>query len=369
MVFVDQLEGIRQSDQPLRILAVAATWFGSNSLSYVNAFRRAGHSVVVVPEGDYEAAGWRNPILKAVSRTMRPLIVEEYNRAVSREAEQLSPELLFVFKGWMLKAETLRRLRNRGVVAINVWPDVSVFKHGPYVPEAMKLYDSILTTKTFGVGDLKDKLGAQDVSFLPPGYCKDVHRPMSLNESDRARYAGDFGFIGLWSPKKQALLESVVAQIPAANFKIWGDFWTTGSPGLSKALQRRAVFGSEYAKALGGLKINIALLSEVRAGASQGDLITTRTFEIPAAGGFMLHERNAEVAQYFTEGKECAMFADAGELADKIKYYLEHDEERRAIAAAGHLRCMTSGYSFDDRAAQVVAKARNLIALRQGEAA
>ena len=39
-------------------------------------------------------------------------------------------------------------------------------------------------------------------------------------------------------------------------------------------------------------------------GSSEGDRTTTRTFEIPASGGFMLHERNEEVLSLYREGSE-----------------------------------------------------------------
>ena len=36
-------------------------------------------------------------------------------------------------------------------------------------------------------------------------------------------------------------------------------------------------------------------------------------------------------------------------MLSKVEYYLAHPDKRRAIAAAGHQRCITSGYSNIDR--------------------
>ena len=77
----------------------------------------------------------------------------------------------------------------------------------------------------------------------------------------------------------------------------------------------------------------------MRKGASSGDLITARTFHIPACGGFMLHERTAEVREFFDEGRECAMFEGAAEMVAKVGYYLDHPTSARrsrkpAICAA-----------------------------------
>ena len=128
--------------------------------------------------------------------------------------------------------------------------------------------------------------------------------------------------------------------------------------------ERQYVLGREYAKCISASRICLGLLVEARPGASSGDLITARTFEIPASGGFMLHERNNEVSRYFLEDRECAMFSDADELVRKVRHYLENDRERRAVAEAGRLRCLASGYSVDARMEQVLAKYRELAASR-----
>jgi len=98
-------------------------------------------------------------------------------------------------------------------------------------------------------------------------------------------------------------------------------------------------------------------------------VITARTFEVPASGGFMLHERTSEAVHYFEDGKECAFFDDADDLVAKIRYYLAHDDERRAIAEAGHRRVLSSSYSYDDRVETVVAKCRELRAVREARQA
>jgi spore maturation protein CgeB len=148
--------------------------------------------------------------------------------------------------------------------------------------------------------------------------------------------------------------------LPEIRLKIWGEQWEKAGASLAPWWQGRGTHGAEYAKALTASRINLAILSEAREGASSGDLTTSRTFQIPAAGGFMLHERTEELGRYFTENAECGCFADQKELAQKIVYYLAHDEERREIAAAGRRRAWDSGYNVDNRARKVLEKFRQL---------
>lgn len=362
MTPVRQLES--QPKQPLRIVAIGESWYGSNSNSYVSALRREGHSVTHVTEDRFATPGWRNPALRVLRRVADGLIVADFNAAAKREIDFIRPDLLFVFKGFMVEPETVRLAQNSGGVAINFWPDVSVMAHGPRIPKTLPTYDWVFTTKTFGVNDMRLGLGIQNSSFIPHGFDPEVHKPAVLAISDSKRLGCDASFIGTWSPKKEALLGHLVRSLPEIKLRIWGGLWGPHGQQFHSALEDREVFGSEYAKAICASKINIAILSEARTGASSGDLSTTRTFEIPAAGGFMLHERTAEADALFKEGRECAMFGDADELVAKVRYYLDHPEERVRIAAAGHERCMTSGYSYDDRVAVIIEKAREIAAAR-----
>ena len=66
--------------------------------------------------------------------------------------------------------------------------------------------------------------------------------------------------------------------------------------------------------------------------------IKLRDFEVPASGGFYLVEYVPEYADFFVPGKEVETWRTVNELIDKIRYYLTHEGERAAIAAAGQRR-------------------------------
>ena len=50
----------------------------------------------------------------------------------------------------------------------------------------------------------------------------------------------------------------------------------------------------------------------------------------------------------FEEDKEAAFFSSNEELLEKCRYYLSHEDKRKAIADAGHKRCESSGYSNEN---------------------
>jgi hypothetical protein len=351
----------------MRILAVADVWQGSNAYAYVRAFRRMGHSVRVVPPENFFPL-WRRRPLRVLRRLIEPLVVREYAYSLIAEARELRPHLLFVFKGRYVNADAISEIQNLGAVAMNFYPDVSFLAHGKYLPRALPAYDWVFTTKAFGVSDMKRLLGVECASFLPHGYDPETHAPVGLDSEDRASYECDVSFIGTWSPKKQKLLEYVRRELPSIRLRIWGAQWEKARGLLGDAIEGRGVYGVEYAKAITASRINLAILSEAREGASSGDQITSRTFHIPATGAFLLHERTGELLEYFQEESECACFGSADELVAKIVYYLDRPAQREAIGVAGRQRSIESGYSVDCRAATVIEKATELRGAREAVA-
>jgi spore maturation protein CgeB len=160
---------------------------------------------------------------------------------------------------------------------------------------------------------------------------------------------------------KEQLLRGLVGLIPNLDLQIYGDRWTDPprAPELKRHIRGRTLTGSRYAKAIRAARINLAITSWT--GRIEVDETTTRTFEIPACGGFMLHERTPELLELYEEGREVAAFGSVEELVSKIEYYLAHPKERDAIARAGHARCVPA-YSYEYRMKQFLAYARSGVA-------
>ena len=77
-------------------------------------------------------------------------------------------------------------------------------------------------------------------------------------------------------------------------------------------------------------KINLNLtLRSIRSG------IPLRVWDILGAGGFCITNYQPELPLYFEDGDNIVWFKNTAELIEKIKYYLSHEEERRAIAKRG----------------------------------
>lgn len=76
--------------------------------------------------------------------------------------------------------------------------------------------------------------------------------------------------------------------------------------------------------------------------------IKGRNFEIPGCGGFLLTEYVNHLEDYYKIGEEIDCFKNITELIKKIKYYLEHNEERENMAKAGYERTIRE-HTFEKR--------------------
>jgi spore maturation protein CgeB len=63
-------------------------------------------------------------------------------------------------------------------------------------------------------------------------------------------------------------------------------------------------------------------------------------FESTAMGALLLTEESENINQIFTPDKEIATYRNPEEAIDKIRYYLNHTDEREAIAKAGQQRTL-----------------------------
>lgn len=70
------------------------------------------------------------------------------------------------------------------------------------------------------------------------------------------------------------------------------------------------------------------------------DDVNMRCFEVTGSGGFLLTNRIPSLEELFIDGKEIVMYDSIDDMVEKAKYYLEHEEEREAIAQAGYARSM-----------------------------
>jgi hypothetical protein len=103
-----------------------------------------------------------------------------------------------------------------------------------------------------------------------------------------------------------------------------------------RVVVRTGVFGKEHVALLRRARIvfNRAIRGECN----------RRAFEAACGGALLFQERgNVETGALFRDQKECVYYG-ADDLEELLEHYLDHEEQRRALAAAGHARVQEFGF-------------------------
>lgn len=80
----------------------------------------------------------------------------------------------------------------------------------------------------------------------------------------------------------------------------------------------------------------------------QRDVAPQRVFDVLASGGFLMMDKNEAVDELFTAGEDYISFTDPKNAREMAEYYLENDEERKAIARSGQRKVMEN-HTLKDR--------------------
>jgi spore maturation protein CgeB len=130
------------------------------------------------------------------------------------------------------------------------------------------------------------------------------------------------------------LLERVAAELP---LEVWG-YGVEGLPRDSalRRAHRGQAWGIDMYEVLARSRIVINRHGPV----AEGYANNMRLFEATGAGAMLVTEAAPNLRDYFEPGSEVVTYEGADELIEKLRYYLEHDRERIAIAAAGQRRTL-----------------------------
>jgi hypothetical protein len=171
-------------------------------------------------------------------------------------------------------------------------------------------------------------VGAKAVSYLPFACDPELH-PAPDKPDAVPGLECDVSFIGNWDPEREAWL-AAVAKLNV-ELAIWGtDLWRTRCTARSLAASWRGepLVGERFVQAARASKINLNILRRQNKRACN-----MRTFELPCAGGFMLHEESAEAEAIFPAPIAADYFGNPEALCAKVAAWLPNREGRARAAA------------------------------------
>lgn len=275
--------------------------------------------------------------------------------AIARMVTSLQPNVVWCDKTIFLSLAALRAVRKQSDALIVHYNPDDPFGTAPGIWKtfvaAIPGYDVHLVPRPANVPEYLAR-GARHVIPFDRGFCPMAHKPPRHDDSRWAEFAAPVAFTGSHEAERSASLTYLVRSGVRLVFR--GGYWprSVDWPMLRSSWRGAEVYGEEYALALGAPQITLHFLRH-----ANRDEQDSRTFEIPACGGFMLAEWSPRHAELFKENQEAVFFRNDTELLEKVRYYLARPEECAAIAARGRARALRSGYDYESRLRELLGKA------------
>ena len=338
-----------------KILCLGNQWRGSDDGSLFNSLSSIGHLIYIVDHKMFMPSESVSLLSKVVGKIFKKTFLDDFNNEIIKQScKIMKPDIICVYKGNCIYPETLEKIKQIGIPVFCIYPDVSFFDQDPNIPKLVPFFNYIFTTKSFGVEELEEKFNYTNTSVIRHAIDPRIHRMIDLEPKEFDQLANDVSFIGSHSRKKDEVLKNVNNAHPDKTIKIWGGSWNKSEYNIVKnRCENSTIYGDLYSIAIQKSKINLSILYEGSKTSKSGDLITSRTFHIPGAGGFMIHERTEEVLDIFKEGESVECYASIDELVDKIGFYLSHDHLRQKIAKKGH-ELVWKFHKSSDRADEII---------------
>lgn len=346
----------------MRIMVVGDWHSELHEAAVFQAFQKLGHEV--------SKFGWHDyfkPNKGAVDRLSTRIqnrfligpIIRKLNRDLIRLAAEFSPDVIFVYRGTHITADTLKAIKKQSLAVrlVGYNNDDPFAKGHPYSLwriffKAVPAYDLMLAYRHHNIEDFL-RIGAKRAELLRSWYFPERNHPVVLSAEDMPKYECDVVFIGHYeADDRKQYLEELVRQ--GFKLKLFGpgydwDPIIKDSPELQSQVPVRLMWGDDYNKALCGAKVALCFLSKLNR-----DTYTRRCFEIPATGTLMLSEYTDDLVSLYKPGEEADFFKSRDELIEKLKLYIKNDELRRTVAANGYRRVMGDRHDVVSRMEKVL---------------
>lgn len=268
--------------------------------------------------------------------SLQDAFLQVMSQCILAKVEAFSPDLVLCLAQAPMSRSALKRLRQKGVPTA-MW-FVEDFRLFTYWRAFAPYYDifAVIQKEPF-LSELA-AIGVANALYLPLAALPSLHRPLELAPAAQKEFGAEVSFMGAGYPNRR----EAFVRLAGPGFKIWGTEWG-GEPRLAPYVQRGGgrISSEDCVRIYNATAVNLNLHSSVRADAlvSGGDFVNPRTFELAACGAFQLADRRTLMPELFGED-ELALFDSLEELKEKMAYYRDRPEERKAMAARARARVL-----------------------------
>jgi spore maturation protein CgeB len=322
---------------------------GATAAHRAQALRRLGHQVTVGNPLNGISSRHKKGLLNAVHFRSGYRLIQggmlRWLRELLQTAE--TPDLIWVDSGEFFGSSCLKLLKslNCPIILYNI-DDPTGKRDGrrfDLLRKGIMFYDLVVVVRKETAEECT-ALGAKKVLKVNRSYDEVAHEPFPDETMIPETFRSEVAFIGTWmrgEKRDEFLLELINKGVPLS---IWGNAWEKSHlfPRLKAALRGPNLEGRDYIAAIQGAKICVGLLSE-----GNRDLHTTRSFEVPYAGGLLCAKRTVEHSALYVENEEAVFWSDAEECASHCLRLLR-DNKREEVRLSGMRKVRSIGAGNED---------------------
>lgn len=269
------------------------------------------------------------------------------NALLIEHAHRFKPDILWMIgDNRAIHADTLQELKTALGCQIIYSTGTSpiVFSH-PIERQAARLYDLVIVNDYYhGIQWLE--LGAKKMHCLPfSAVDPDFHRPYALSDDEEKSYQCDVSFVGTLLPHN--LYSERVEALKALHDFDPGIWSVHDVPETLKPYVRGYALGETMLHVLSGAKISLNVHGDfMRYGGNM------RLFEAAGVGAFQISDDRPGIHEWFTEDEHLVLYRSHDELREKVRYYLDHPEDRKRIATAAREHALAH-HTYEQRLKQL----------------
>lgn len=305
----DPLASERPRTEPLRILYLVRRYerghprfgFGSSEYFFFNSLVNMGHTLLRL---NFETS------------SRRPY--EAVNQMLLDAVHLYHPDVLFTIPRDELSKDVIRKISTETNTLTLAWFVDDDWRFEDHTRHWAPLFNWVVT-------NAKSALP----KYSSIGYRNVMHQYFACNHflyrQIHMPYRYDVSFVGAAHGNRA----EVVADLRKRGIDVhtWGAGWPGGRLSVLEMIN---VFNQT--------KVNLNLSAASVGGVNE---VKGRDFEIPGCGAFMITGApKDEIAHCYQIGQEIEHYDTTAELADKIRHYLAHDEQRQTIAERAYRRTL-----------------------------
>ena len=322
---------------------------------YRKYLEEAGEEVAIYPSNDLFFDYLRKPWKKILHKLRISNIEKSINSSLIELVQTTTPDVVWVFKGMELWADTIKQIKILKVVVINYNPDnpfifTGIGSGNVNVSDSIVLFDLHLTYNKWVQNELRKRFDI-NAFYLPFGF------EISDELYKKARAFDEIVAVCFIGNPDQTRAWFILGLLDKGiKIHLYGHNWNKFIRHPNATLHI-PVLGDELYFTLRRYRIQLNLMRPHNL-----DSHNMRTFEIPGIGGVMLAPATTEHNTFFESGKEAFLFKDINHCCELISLILNmSNAEISLVREAARNRSLRDGYSYKQRSLEALRTIKSIL--------